>query len=1307
MQDINILKQQEVVDTPLFVFECRMPSGAIQRWSTHRVTLDGETYSARVLSHNLFELKSSLDDGADAAAKLGLILANSDSYCSQIEWNEGFKGSQLTVSFVFYDLRNGTAVTEPRVVFRGVGGPPDEITESTFRVTFANRLNLQRVLLPEIRIQRRCPWSFPGTAAQRAEALGGSSNGRYSPFERCGYSAGETGGIGNLMADGSPFVSCDYTRAQCEERGMFDADSAGTRTRRFGGIEFVPATVLVRSYGEKGTHASPVFENEARYNDFVPLLYGTAWYQPPIVFARNDGNLTRLEVLLGAGEIERVVKVVVNDVEIPEALDGSNMTGTGWFKLVTRGARSGAFNLDFTDAAGNALGDPYGSMAMMSVAVPNRISSGSSLPRIQVLAQGLRLERFDSNGAPAGAAFTNNPAWVLLDVLRRSGWSLDDLDISSFAATAAYCDELIPTKDLHGNDTTIPRYQCNLVVRRRRSAADLVRGIRNGAGVILVPGADGRIVLRPESSLAAQQSEKPATTNSPEALNGGWPAYEFSDGSATYSGLLRKPSGEPHIRFWSRSTSETPNRLTVEFQDEFNEYQQDSLSLVDIDDVELMGQEITASVTALGLPNFDQAARILRRQLNKGVAGNLYVEFATSVRGFGLVPGDIITITYEKEGLQRQPFRIVRIAPSVNFRTAIITAQYHDDDWYSASGLPTHSGRRQPGYGLGIPRPLLGDMVGEDGRPCYSVQESVRETSDGGYSVGLSVGFAAPGKPGKSAAGVPILSLSPVVDDSTGSLRSGQTLYYAVAGVDAQGNEGPLSFTVRATIATTSDTNSVRLNALSFSSGTVSFRVYRGLNPSQLVRIASDVAISSTFVDDGASAEEAEGPPDLNYDHANFYWRLELQPEVPANLSSPNTIGNDGLHMLANENRGMLVRITGGRGNGQERTVVANDGQVLTVSPKWEIQPDATSLFVIAEPSWRFGALTVQGPAEFDVPNRRDATVHILGRSANVHDQECAEELSMLTRWRIGGAGVAVDADIPPAPIFGLVPAGKGTVELAGVGFEDLANTRTISAGTLTLFYSDEIAPPPSLRLSAGIDAEAVEIQLTTVLQARTGDVLQIDAEVMTLEEIAPDGASATVTRGTFGCAASDHQAGATVYVLSRRVYVVPFVRDFFGSPASGSFSFPIYLPDVRIAAASLFVTNDRGDSPTSRISFMSLADVGIRTLSGGQFSMQVNGPLALQTDATPPLLVEDTHAVRDIFAMLGEPAAGDVRLRLRQDDDNYCEIAIPGGATRVIVNGFGLPALRAKSQLSLDIVGVPQAADAFPGADLSVTLRM
>ena len=115
------------------------------------------------------------------------------------------------------------------------------------------------------------------------------------------------------------------------------------------------------------------------------------------------------------------------------------------------------------------------------------------------------------------------------------------------------------------------------------------------------------------------------------------------------SGILRKANGEPSLRVFSRSMADTPNRFTVEFQDALNEYQQDSFSLVDVDDVARSGQEVSQTLTALGIPNFDQAARILKLNLDQSVRGNTYVEFETSVKAFGIRPGDLITVTYLKE----------------------------------------------------------------------------------------------------------------------------------------------------------------------------------------------------------------------------------------------------------------------------------------------------------------------------------------------------------------------------------------------------------------------------------------------------------------------------------------------------------------------------------------------------------------------------------------------------------------------------------------------------------------------------------
>ena len=74
-----------------------------------------------------------------------------------------------------------------------------------------------------------------------------------------------------------------------------------------------------------------------------------------------------------------------------------------------------------------------------------------------------------------------------------------------------------------------------------------------------------------------------------------------------------------------------------------------------------------------------------------------------------------------------------------------------------------------------------------------------------------------------------------------------------------------------------------------------------------------------------------------------------------------------------------------------------------------------------------------------------------------------------MTRWQIGGAsGGGVDADVPATPVFGLNLAGQGTIELVGISFTDLTNTHTISAGTLTLFYWNELNSPSAFTLASG-----------------------------------------------------------------------------------------------------------------------------------------------------------------------------------------------------------------------------------------------
>lgn len=1306
MPTIFELKEQAITETPLLLFDCQLPSGTVLRWSTHGVSVDGQAYQARVIRHNLFDLKWGADEGIDSVSKVALTLANADGSLSQVASLEGFKGALLTARFVFFDLKTGNTASESMVLFRGLMNPPDEISEAQMRLSAHSRLNPARLFLPDLRIQRRCPWAFPADPAQRAEAVDGGEKGRYSFLFRCGYSPDQPGGAGNLNG-GAPFTSCNYTRSACEERGMFSKDSLNRPTRRFGGIEFVPASILIRGHGEPAQQMSRNVENQARFNDFVPIHYGTVWTHPPVVFARNDGNLTRIEVLLGAGEIEGLLKVVVNGVEIPRGVAGQNMTATGWYNLVTRGERGGGFNLEFTDGAGNPLGDPYGSLAFAAISVPNRVSDGRSLPQVQVMLEGMRLETWTSANISLGLSFSNNPAWVLLDILRRVGWNPAELDLGSFAEAAAYCAETIAIPDLHGNPVNAPRFQCNLSLTRRRSVADWIRGIRQAARLFLAYDSEGKLQLRVEGTIARQHPTKPAGSNAANPLGEGWPAYEFGDGSNGTSGIVRRESGEPAFKLWCRPTADTPNRSTIEFQDQFNDYQQDSLSLVDTVDAERSRQEITVAATALGVPNFHQAARVLRLQLEKSIRGNLYVEFETSVKGVTLRPGDIVTLTWAREALDRTPFRITRISPSLNHWTAVVEAQLHDDAWYSDDPGEAASGRvsrRAASGNVSLPRPLMGAMVDAEGREQFSVEEEAG--GEESASIVLQVGFTPPARP-VAGTDIPLLAVSPQIATSGGTLPGATNFYYALSAVLDSAAESELSFIVRAEIPGASQTNRVTLTGLSFSAGTTAFHVYRGRTPQQLYRIASGVPVSSTFIDGGLPAA-LPGPPDANFDHARFDWRMELHPETTATTFAANTIGAAALQLLAGEFNGMAVRITEGKGAGQERVIGSHTANVITLQSAWATIPDGTSKFVIAESGWKAGATGATSPLRFQVPLRPGATVQILGRAVNALGRDSGLDLAPITRWQLGGgSGSEIDVDVPPAPLFGVQALGQGTVELASVAFPSLANTRSIFAATLTLHYWSELLAPQELTLTAAVDDAATALSLSAPASVPVGSLLQIEGELVQIVEVS--GTSVTVARGVYDTSAASHSAGALVFPQEQKAYVVPFPKGFFGSPASGSFSFPVFLPDARISAASLFMTNSRGNGETGKNSFTGVVNDGLRTLSGGQISIQVEGHLAIQTGAAPEVIVEEAHSVRDIFATVRDaPTGADIELRLNVNGAEYCTLTIPSGEnSSEVLSGFNRPALLALSKLSLDIVSVGQTYLTTAGRDLTLTIRL
>jgi hypothetical protein len=643
-----------------------------------------------------------------------------------------------------------------------------------------------------------------------------------------------------------------------------------------------------------------------------------------------------------------------------------------------------------------------------------------------------------------------------------------------------------------------------------------------------------------------------------------------------------------------------------------------------------------------------------------------------------------------------------------NYETSVITAQLHDDGWYSdepvASAL-VPAGRRENPFGSDVPRPLAGPIINADGTSDFMIFEKASANADGSHSIGLDVEIVAPVQPAVNGPAVPIVSLTAEVSATGGSLKGGSTQYYAVSACNADG-EGGLSFVVRADIPNGPNTATVRLKDLYFGGGSSSFNVYRGANPAQLYRIAEAVPIASEYIDTGASVS-AGSPPDANYHHANFYWRLEYVPACTAEIATTTTIGHTALALSPNEFRGKLVRIHSGKGRGQERTILSNTGTTFTIASSWTVLPDSTSEFSVSEAGWQFGALAYSSPATIQVPNREGAVVQVSGRAASVHDKESPEELSPLTRWKIGGAGRdGADEGVPEMPYFGLSAPGRGVLEVRAITFETLKNTQSIRAATLTVHYVDELAAGSSITLAQELEVGDTELAVSGAIFSK-GAVLVISAEV--LRVIAVDGGGYTVERGLCGTQPEQYPAGTGIHVLKPKTVILPFVAGFFGTPASGGYSYQVPLPNVRVIAAEMFVTNSVGNSQTATFAFTDNTDLGLRTLSGGQIALQVDGFLAIQTRAVPPFTVDTPHSIRDVFASVGvAPSGGSIQVRVTRNGEPYCDLEIRDGE-RIsnVISGRTLAALREHDELGLDITSVSQTADSTPGSDLTVTVRL
>lgn len=541
------------------------------------------------------------------------------------------------------------------------------------------------------------------------------------------------------------YAFCSNTPEDCQARGMFAQDSSGRNCFRYRGITFVPTDWRYES--PNGHHQNTTSDpNFAKYNDVIPLVYGTARVIGKIMFTQT-ANDTRGQAIICEGPIAAMGtdtgtgntmiiggEIIPYDPTYPHV---DTVTGKWKYGLGTVGQNYQ--DVFFPNS------DTYSKIAVVSFNFPPQFAQNSSSFSVSVLVQGLMMPTYGAGGLVAIAStFTDNPAWIILDVLRRSGWQLSEINVPSFYAFSVYAEQQIAANVSSSCTSLRNRFRLSAVISEQQPVADVIssflgncRGIlsydnagllrldcenrqcnttlaanvtagaghiatvEDGAGItigsqlVIDSGANQETVTVQTVQLAANDFQFEANfakNHSTGATVVIPPAFAFD-----LSSIAQNSDGTPKLVRTSLKTAATPNDYTVEFQNSARQYVQDSAQLLSVAEANNFGAKVVGQLNADGFEDVDSAVRAERLELYKGHGrrssankilsrGNMFAQLESSVKAIGATIGSLVSVTYPKEGWVNKLFRVVHLSPTPDqqfpYWNMGFTLREHDDAWY-------------------------------------------------------------------------------------------------------------------------------------------------------------------------------------------------------------------------------------------------------------------------------------------------------------------------------------------------------------------------------------------------------------------------------------------------------------------------------------------------------------------------------------------------------------------------------------------------------------------------------------------------
>jgi hypothetical protein len=767
ISDINTGKELAAAYRPVVFVDFLFPDGATLYVASIAATFNGHTYDARIDDQQIDRISSLSEQGIDRVPSVTIVLADpSGSVFASYERGHGFKGASMTLRFALYDPPSGNFTTDNFVPFVGVCDQPS-IDGKNLTVSAQSKLNFSQFMLPTAPIQVRCIWINPTTVAQRAGADDAAS---------LYYPCGET-------RDLTTAPPCAYTKQTCTRPNRYsgstwapgqtdagenyisgkwdswrNADTSGKYKEYWpvwlGGIAWMQCVPLNQfgdgnyTRGEVAVGIGEVAVSRVIANGIELSQGGKDYFWAYTNLGYRDGTPNADSGYNGQGDpyggltvIEyRAPKTVISPetaatvmVLGEKAVNGHTVAPSS-IEIASVQAGINGNPSPIIIHFGRVLGtyDPGDQSAITITGCSWAPANGSwtmelldqpydhaTLRGSMAYGSGGACTAYYNQLTQSGGGVTPG---LIQETLRQCGITNDEISAPMMAVADAICNATVTTTDGSGATYGQNRFTSAVAVRQRRSAADIVRGLRQSIGALLTVDQAGLIGLRVEGPLAEQQSAPVDGSNNATPISSilrdgssanGYTAYRFDESTAW--NLKRDP----------QQVAQMPNRVTFSFQDPVQEFAISSFSLVDSDDIARIGREVPGGlqVNPEGIASYNHALRCARLGLNKIHRGNPagdtrgtdWWEWTSSFRACKLRVGDIITLNNTLYSLTEQMVRLTEIKPSKNFETVALKGHYHDDTWY----LDSHGNAADPARGA-APYAGLGACV----PPSFAVEVS-------------------------------------------------------------------------------------------------------------------------------------------------------------------------------------------------------------------------------------------------------------------------------------------------------------------------------------------------------------------------------------------------------------------------------------------------------------------------------------------------------------------------------------------------------------------------------------------------------